>query len=164
MQKKNRRKENTPSGRWVGSKEALTLVSRGVECRLSAGVSALSVDRSEYSQPSQWWRAGGERVGEGQKLSHNARQHGQCGRCGERPMQSKQIKTLHTHTLNDKRVVWCAGQAAEAQGRLNSSRKESRPRVHVFRNNIWINELVGRQRLSSDVGRRARRTKRGVRA
>jgi hypothetical protein len=46
-------------------------------------------------------------------------------------MQSKQIKTPHTHTLNGKGVVWLwhrrAGQAVEALGRLNSGRKESRP-------------------------------------
>ena len=50
----------------------------------------------------------------------SVRQRGQCGRCCERPIQSKQIKTPHTRTLNDKGVMWLchrrAGQAVEAQG------------------------------------------------
>jgi hypothetical protein len=61
----------------------------------------------------------------------SVRQRGQCGRCGEHPIQSKQIKIPRTYTLNDKGVVWHrrAGQAVEALGRLNSGRKESRPCV-----------------------------------
>jgi len=63
-------------------------------------------------------------VGTSVLSTFSVRQHG-----GAASIQYRVSKT-HTHTLNDKGVVWLwhrrAGQAVEAPGRLNSGRKESR--------------------------------------